>query len=357
MKKHSGKAKSSKAWRLSDAQLREWIDRLIDDGCTVVAPVMEDSLLLFRPIPSADRAVLLPSGKTRWSPKEFLFPPSETLYDFAVDGGSVRLSSPPNEEACLVIIGMRPCDAAGLAIIDDTFLGDIPDSIYGQRRGRTTIVSAACAAADPECFCTAVGGSPAGTVASDLQIVPLDDDWLLRSLTERGAALVESAAGNWQPASEEDLKKAEDLGTRVAAQIKRGPIQREWGRLLEEGFEHPAWESASEHCLSCSACAYVCPSCTCFDMHHQGNVWRGSQCRSWDACTYARFTLHASGHNPRASKSDRYRQRVLHKFAFMEEGGMAFRCVGCGRCITLCPAGVDIYEVVSTVVRAIQEES
>jgi ferredoxin len=348
---------SSEAWRLSESQLREWLDTLIGEDCTVIAPIEEDGIHQFQPIPSADRATLLPSGKTRWSPKEFLFPRSEKLYNFTVDGSSVQLSDPPKKEAHQVLIGVRPCDAAGFVVIDDTFLGAIPESIYGFRREQTTIISAACAAADHECFCTAVGGSPEGTAGSDLQIVPLNDDWLLRSITEKGAALVESATNEWTPASAEDLKELEELSAGVAAQIKRSPINKEWGRLLEKGFDHPAWERASENCLSCSTCAYVCPSCTCFDMNHEGSAWCGSQCRSWDACTHAFFTRHASGHNPRSTKSDRYRQRVLHKFAFAEKDREEFRCVGCGRCITLCPAGVDIVEAVQTVVAAMQEES
>jgi formate hydrogenlyase subunit 6/NADH:ubiquinone oxidoreductase subunit I len=348
---------SSAAWCLSDSQLRAWLDILISDGCTVAAPVEEDGVLLFRPIASADRAILSPSGKTRWSPKEFLFPRSEKLYTFAVDGGSVRLSDPPKQETRQVLIGVRPCDAAGLAVLDRTFLGATPDSIYGLRREHIVIISAGCADADPECFCTAVGGSPAGTEGSDLQIIPLDDVWLLRSFTEKGGALVEPAAKEWTSASAKDLKKVEELGQRVADQIEQSPIKMEWGKLLEEGFEHPVWESVTEHCLSCSTCAYVCPSCTCFDMNHEGSAWCGSQCRSWDACTYAMFTLHASGHNPRSNKSDRFRQRVLHKFAFTDNDQEYFRCVGCGRCVTLCPAGVDIVEVVRAVVTAMQEES
>ncbi len=348
---------SSTAWRLSDPDLRKWLDSLIDDGCTVAAPVKEDGVLLVRPVSSADQAVLPPSGKTRWSAKEFLFPRSETLYTFSVDGGSVKLSDPPDEEHRTIVIGVRPCDAAGFAVLDRTFLGGTPDSLYRRRRENIVVVSAACADADPECFCTAVGGSPAGKTGSDLQIVPLDDDWLLLSQTEKGAALVEPAAGKWKPAPAEDLKKAEELAARASSRMERNPVKREWGRLLEEGFDHPVWERVAEHCLSCSTCAYVCPSCSCFDMNHEGSAWCGSQCRSWDACTFALFTKHASGHNPRETRADRYRQRVLHKFAFTENDQETFRCVGCGRCITLCPAGLDIFEVVQSVVAAIEEES
>ncbi len=347
----------SAMWRLSDSQLREWLDRLLCDGYSVVAPVTEDGPLVFGPIRSADRATLSPSGKTRWSPKEFLFPRSETLYKYAVEGGTVQVSDPPPRETQQVLLGVRPCDAAGLARLDSTFLSGTPDPIYGDRRQRTTVISAACAAADPECFCTAVSVSPVGGEGSDAQIIFVDGEWLLRPLTAKGTALIEATSQQWSPASAKEAAAVEELGARVAAQIKRQLIRHEWGQLLEQGFDHPAWERVAEHCLGCSICAYVCPSCSCFDMNHEGNAWCGTQCRSWDACTFALFTRHASGHNPRASKSDRYRQRVLHKFAFSSADNTAFRCVGCGRCVALCPAGVNIVEAAQAVVTAVQEEA
>jgi ferredoxin len=91
-------------------------------------------------------------------------------------------------------------------------------------------------------------------------------------------------------------------------------------------------------------------------MNHEANAWCGAQQRSWDACTFPLFTLHASGHNPRSTRQQRYRQRVLHKFAFREGDDDPFRCVGCGRCVALCPAGLDIVNTVAAAVEAIREE-
>ena len=142
----------------------------------------------------------------------------------------------------------------------------------------------------------------------------------------------------------------------VAEQIRRSPIQKEWSQVLEAGFEDPSWDRLAEHCLGCSICAYVCPSCSCFDMNHDANAWCGEQCRSWDACTFGIFTHHASGHNPRSTRQQRYRQRVLHKFSFAGDEDPHFRCVGCGRCVALCPAGLDISEIVTAAVAAIAEE-
>jgi ferredoxin len=344
------------AWRLTDAQLGEWVDTLLESGVDVVAPVEEDEVPLFRKITSAGEASLTPAGKTRWSPKEFLFPRSEALYGYRFDGVNVQIQDQPESDKRQVLIGVRCCDAAGLAHLDDVFLRGRTDSFYAGRRERTTVVTAACAAADPECFCTAVGGSPVGEAGSDLQLVPLADGWLVRVLSDKGRSVVDDAAEAWVEASAEGNDRVAELEREVAAQIGRSPVKKEWSGLLEAGFDHPVWDRLAQRCMGCSICAYVCPSCSCFDMIHEADTWRGHQCRSWDSCTFALFTRHASGHNPRSTPSERYRQRVLHKFSYADDDGSPFRCVGCGRCVALCPGGLDIVDVVATAVSAIEEE-
>jgi len=343
-------------WLLTESQLREWVRSLLDAGNSVVAPVEEDGVLLFRPLTSEERAILAPSGKTRWSPKEFLFPRSEPLYRYTLDGGEVEIENPPAPQRPQVLFGVRSCDAGGLLRLDEIFLSGTKDPLYAARRESTTVVSMACAAADPECFCTAVGGSPVGEEGSDLQLVPLEEGWLLRVLTEKGEALFGDVDERWQDAPAAIAKEVEKLERRVAGQIERSPVKQEWSKTLEDGFEHEAWDRLAQHCLGCSVCAYVCPSCSCFDMNHEANAWCGEQCRSWDACTFAIFTHHASGHNPRSTHQERYRQRVLHKFAVKAEDDEPFRCVGCGRGVALCPAGLDIVDTVTAAVAAIREE-
>lgn len=346
----------SVSWMITGAEMRDWLQALVDREYAVVAPVDEDGVVLFRPIQSAGQAMLEGAGKTRWSPKEFLFPRSEVLYRYRYEGDRVQLEDPPPVQQPQVLFGLRCCDSSGLVRLDEIFLSGTTDPLYAARRESTTVVSAACNAADAECFCTAVGGSPVGEDGSDLQLVPIDDGWMVRVLTERGEELIGDDADGWKAATADDLEQIAKIEKQVTQQIQRNPVSLEWSQVLEGGFEHQTWDRLAEHCLGCSICAYVCPSCSCFDMNHESNAWCGEQCRSWDACTFGLFTHHASGHNPRSNAHERYRQRVLHKFAFKEDQGGHFRCVGCGRCVALCPAGIDIVDAVTAAVAAIREE-
>ena len=342
------------AWRLTRGDLAEWLEGLLRQGRRIVAPVEEGRLRRFRAVDSADQVCLAP-GKTRWSPKEFLFPRTEPLFSYAVDG-EVRLRGAVVPDTAQVLVGVRPCDAAGLCRLDAVFLGEEADPLYARRRALTTVISLACDEAEPECFCTAVGGSPAGEEGSDLQLVADGEAWLLRSLTEKGEALTASLRGRAPSPDPTTWAEIEARTRRVAESIRQRPVAREWAAVLESSFGLPLWEALGRRCLGCSICTYVCPSCSCFDVQDTGNAWCGERCRSWDSCTFALFTRHASGHDPRPSQAARYRQRVLHKFAYfpaLHEG--QWMCVGCGRCVALCPVGMNVHESVERVATAPRE--
>jgi sulfhydrogenase subunit beta (sulfur reductase) len=105
-------------------------------------------------------------------------------------------------------------------------------------------------------------------------------------------------------------------------------------------------------CLGCGACAFVCPTCACFDIQDEGSRAGGKRLRCWDSCGFAMFTLHTSGHNPREEQSQRWRQRLMHKFAYMPERQQVLGCVGCGRCSRACPADMEIREHILAVLEA-----
>jgi len=344
-------------WRLTEVEFRVWLDDLAAGPRSLVAPVEIDSLRLFRPVKGADE-VCLAVGKTRWSPKELLFPRTEVLYSYGVQGRRVQLHQPPVEDRDQVLFGLRPCDTAGISRLDTVFLGDQVDPFYAARRKSATIVTVACASADPECFCTAVGGSPGAEDGSDVMITPVGEHWLVAAVTERGRVLLSEVNGEWSAAEDHDWKTAQEQRLEVETEIDAVPLDEKLAEILEGSFDDSGWDALGDRCLSCSVCAYVCPTCTCFDVHQQGDAWHGDQLRCWDACTYSLFTRHASAHNPRPDRASRYRQRLLHKFAYQREGEEgAFRCVGCGRCIALCPVGIDIHNAVHSMVRASEKAS
>jgi ferredoxin len=339
-------------WRLSAAQVKEWLESMLAAGRRVAAPAGDGGLVLFRQVRSVSEVRLEDTGHARWSPKEFLFPRTETLMSYTFDDNSVRLEQPRPSQREQVLFGVQPCDAAGLMRLDDVFLGSGDgDQSYADRRRRTAVISLACAAARPECFCTAVGGAPDGTEGSDAQLVrlPASDSYLLRALTPKGRELLAGLDSSWQAATEKDWAQAREQAERVAAEIGRSPLAGDLPGRLMDAFELPIWSALAERCLGCGICAYVCPSCSCFDITDQANAYCGTRCRLWDTCTLAGFTRHASGHNPRPDQPSRYRQRVLHKFAYFPlEHEDRLMCVGCGRCVALCPVGMDIRSAVET---------
>lgn len=343
---------TKQGWRLSNDDWSEWIESLLRSGRRVIAPADQgDSLRLFRPVSSAAAIAVDEYDNTRWSPKEYLFPTTEKLFSYTYIGDSVRIEDPSVDKQAQVLIGVRPCDAAGLSRLDDVFLGDIEDPFHAGRRDRTTVVSLACSSARPQCFCTAVGGSPHGTEGSDVQLFQNDDTWLLSPITPRGEELIADATSGWTRATDDDWAAVDEIRVAVESSIKGNVVPLEWAAALEKTFSDDVWKTLGERCLSCGICAYVCPSCSCFDMSDEGNAYCGERCRSWDSCTFAQFTQHSTGHNPRKDQPERYRQRVMHKFAYFPlDQGDNFMCVGCGRCTALCPVGLDIRHTVQTAV-------
>ncbi len=337
-------------WILDEEQWKAWAGSLPASGGRVIAPARGPrGEAAFTKTDDADQIARGYPGKTQMSPKEFLFPRSETLFEFRLAGNTVTLVRPPRSDNKQVLIGLRPCDAAGLRRLDEVFLQDPADEAYEHRRNQTVVIVEACTEATPSCFCTAVGGSPGGTEGADLHVTRLGGSGriLLRAITQTGSELASAASASWARATEADFAEAGDQAEAVSSSIRRQPLPARTPELLEGSFEAPEWEVVASACIGCGICTYACPSCSCFDIADTGGAACGSRCRSWDSCAFGEFTKHASGHNPRPKQSARYRQRLMHKFAyFPSQHAGQLMCVGCGRCIDLCPAGIDIHQAV-----------
>ncbi|MGA7808607.1 4Fe-4S dicluster domain-containing protein [Bradyrhizobium sp.] len=283
-------------------------------------------------------------GPHSW--KQFLHPPIEKLWTArrGDDGFTIESASP--ETRRFAFIGVRACELHAIAIQDRIFLeGPYRDATYGMRRQDAFIVAVNCGQAGGTCFCVSMGTGPQADAGFDLALTELIDaarhEFLVEAGSQAGGELLERLPH--RAASGADLAAAEAViaGTRNAMgrTLDTGGLKG----LLQANPTHPRWDDAAERCLACGNCTSVCPTCFCTTVEDHSDLTAQSaeRIRKWDSCFTMDFSyLH--GGSVRQSGSARYRQWMTHKLASWIDQFGTSGCVGCGRCITWCPVGIDI---------------
>lgn len=318
----------------------------------VFIPSLEGEVILFK---------LYDPGKTlcltrpaNLPPKGVIFPQSDMLFKFNFQKDpenpkKVSVELKKNLEfSPIIIFGCRPCDAQGFRIYDRVYMEtDTADPYYQGRRGKTIIITLACNAPSPGCFCTSLGKGPADKDGSDLIMTELDNGYFFEPITEKGKEIIKEGGFEDGTAYKEQAQKAQE---KVFGLVKRpfGSIDGVPEKLLTLFDNNEFWEAEAAKCISCGACTYLCPTCYCFNITDEQVANEGERIRSWDACMFFHFTLEASGHNPRPTKHQRLKNRVGHKFSYYpKKYNGVIACCGCGRCIRSCPVSVDISEIVA----------
>ncbi|MBU1157587.1 MAG: 4Fe-4S dicluster domain-containing protein [Proteobacteria bacterium] len=315
----------------------------------VFAPQESEGKARWARLEDTDKA-LWEFSNTHLSPKEFFFPQSETMMRFKnlQDGeeGMIMHSEPSLAQKRL-LLNIRPCDAKAFQVLDLIFVQDemTNDFYWRDKREQTTLVGLACADPCPTCFCTSMNCGPHSTTGLDALLVDLGDKLLVKTLTEKGEAL----AGGLEDASPEDIAAAEAQQKTSEEQIESTVgMDQVLSRDLMELYDAGHWSRVQESCLNCGTCTYCCPTCHCFDIQDETQNEAGRRVRNWDSCMSWLFTMHGTGHNPRGTKLDRVRQRFMHKFKYIPaKRGGEIGCVGCGRCVQLCPVNIDVRRVVN----------
>jgi len=289
---------------------------------------------------------------TRLSPKSIIYPQSQLMFTYSLDeeDDDFRIMKEvENVSAPMAIIGIRPCDALAFPIVRRNF--DTPeyqDTYWAKAYEATTFVGLACNSACGTCFCTSAGTGPFGEKGLDVLIVKDGDDLYAKPITDKGRAFV-NTAGWTADADAAVSSKIDELKTAAEASITSVvATDKLREKTILELYDAPFWEQEAFSCLNCGTCTYVCPTCWCFDVQDETYGKKGIRMRNWDSCMFPLFTHHASGHNPRHVKYQRVRQRFMHKLKYyVDKYDNGIQCVGCGRCIRLCPVNIDIRKICS----------
>jgi len=319
---------------LSRKALLSWLSSLLQKQ-VVIAPTRVDELILFQPIKSTDN-IIFDFCNTTLSPKEWFLPATDVLFTIDKKNGVSELQLPDIIQDT-IIFGIRPCDAKGLRLLDFPFLDEPPDTVYAQRRARTTLVGLTCLEAEPQCFCASLGGAPDDASDVDILLTPLGDDYIVQTSTEKGEALLATAT----------LNKSEAMPPPAPSLV---PVPVEGiTEAIRQVFDDPYWDRLADRCLHCNICSYVCPTCYCFDIRDSWSKGKIERIRTWESCQAPRFRRIAGGYDPRSTKGSKLRQRFCHKLLYFPEQFGALGCVGCGRCVAACPVNIDIREIISDI--------
>ncbi|MBI4851677.1 MAG: 4Fe-4S dicluster domain-containing protein [Acidobacteria bacterium] len=289
-------------------------------------------------------------GANSW--KKYLHPPKVRLWQIKRKAKAMEFVSEETQPPKLAFIGVRGCELAAISIQDRVFLKDkFVDPIYSTRRKDIFIVAINCARAVKTCFCTSMQTGPKVEEGFDLSLTEILDDkkhiFLVKVATEKGREILKNIP--YKVATKEDENIAENIIKTTAQSIEKKLDTENIKELLYQNYENPSWDEVANRCLSCANCTMVCPTCFCTTVQDTTDLTGeiAERWRSWDSCFTSDFS-YIHGGSVRVSTKSRYRQWLVHKLgAWLDQFGTS-GCVGCGRCITWCPVGIDITEQVKT---------
>jgi ferredoxin len=351
-----------------DALLRE----LAAQGYRVIGPRVRDGVIVLDEIEGADD---LPAGWTEeqeaatyrlvrredgavfgfastphaW--KRWLHPSRVRLWSAREVDGAPSFEEEPPPDRPLALVGVRSCDLHAIGIQDEVFLGGrFPERDYAGRRAGAFVVAVDCGVPGGTCFCTSMGTGPRVGDGADVVLTELQGAapaFVARAGSERGAALLSGLPG--RDAADADLDAAQAVTDAAAARMGRSLDATDLHDVLLRNLDHPRYADVAERCLTCGNCTLVCPTCFCTSVEDVTLLEGGAESwRQWDSCFSLDYSYIHGGSVRRAPRA-RYRQWLTHKFATWIDQFGSSGCVGCGRCITWCPVGIDVTQELTAI--------
>jgi sulfhydrogenase subunit beta (sulfur reductase) len=347
------------------------ISTLLKEGYSVIGPMVNDGAVTLRPIKSAadlpkgikdDQTggnyrlvagepdlnfeyVVGPQG-----PKRYLFPSNLELFEFHVEKDRFDLDAGPPQVPKLAFLGIRPCELAAIKVQDIVFgIGDPgvfrceSEPWYTQSRQESLMIAVNCTRPGGTCFCASWGTGPKAADGFDIALTELHEGFVIEVGTKRGEALAEKLPLREPSGAELELA---DLKLQRASEHMGRQLDTEGLKsLLDQGIEFPEWNDVAKRCLSCGNCTMVCPTCFCCTVNDSTDLsgTKITRTRQWESCYTHQFTYTPAGPE-RNTIRGRYRHWMRHKLCTWWDQFNTSGCVGCGRCITWCPVGIDITE-------------
>ncbi|RKX33526.1 MAG: sulfite reductase subunit A [Verrucomicrobia bacterium] len=345
------------------------LDRLKGEGFTLIGPRLRDDTIVYDEISCLDD---LPKGWTdeheagtyrlrkrtdgayfgynlgpqSW--KQFLHPPKLRLWRAERKDKGFEVIEDDPETIKYAFIGVRPCELAALSIQDRVFMGDQhTESHYANKRRSTFVFAVNCSQAGKTCFCASMGTGPSARSGYDLCLTEIIKSGTHRFVvdagSDKGRQMLEGLTGD--AADDELLTYCVEQSRRAEQSMIRHLDHEKLGDAILRNPEHPRWTQVADRCLCCANCTLVCPTCFCTTVEDTTDLTgdHAERWRQWDSCFNLEFS-HISGGSVRTTGKSRYRQWLTHKLATWRLQFGTSGCVGCGRCITWCPVGIDLTE-------------
>lgn len=305
--------------------LKPFIEDLME-GYVVIAPLKAGNHHDYVPLESAEE-FKLDYVNTLFPPKKYLFAYEETLLSFSKGKPKAAYNSTKR-----AFFGIRPCDIHGIRVLDAVFLQDYVDPYYKAKRENSIIVGIECEKPGENCYCQSLGTYKVDG-GYDLLLTPVKGGFIARAGSAAGKALVRK-------------KYFEKTDMDDHAYPKSNEFKAERLENYDDYYHDELWKSEAERCLSCAACTVACPTCTCFSIEDEVNTPdAGARKRYWASCQLKSFSEVAGGHTFRKEVYRRLRHFACHKLHWSVKQYGTRMCVGCGRCVTVCPTMINIFRI------------
>jgi len=318
----------------------DWLERLRSGAKVFVPQQRQGGDVVLEPMGRASRVA--DYIRLAESPKRILLPQVDDLVCFEEGRGRAQLDRTER-----ILFGLRPCDAAAVMILDEFFSRDYADPNYLARRQHMKLIVVACRESQESCFCVSAGTGPVAGEGFDVQLFDFGEVHLAEAGTEAGENLM-ARGGDLLTDPPEDAREKIEQFRRKSRDAQKLTLDLDRIREIIRNHAEPAdfWEKVAQRCFMCGGCAYLCPTCTCYNIVDRPEApGRGVRRRLWDTCVLGGFTREASGHNPREELSLRCAHRYLHKLGSSNPPLGAIRCVGCGRCADVCITRMGLIRV------------